>query len=105
MHAGCQRTVTGQNRSTALIVRELSRLWQRKSLDRWKYYFRFNPLWNNDISADYLRSDPFSNVLPGYQKGTTHVQEFSHLYGSYPAIPRAFPDFAAQIANAISSED
>ena len=77
MHAGCQRTVTGQNHSTALIVRELSHSWQRKNLDRWKHYFRFNPLWNKHIQRYYLRSDTFSNRLPGYCGGTSRVKSFS----------------------------
>ena len=64
MHAGCQQEVTRPEHATALILRDLAYLWQRKSFDRQKYKFRFNSLRNRHIRRYYVGPVPFRNALP-----------------------------------------
>ena len=48
---------------TALMVRDLVQFWQRKSFDREKYNFRFNPLRDRHIREYYVGPDTFRNAL------------------------------------------
>jgi hypothetical protein len=80
--------VTRPERATSLIIRDLIQFWQRKSFDRLKRNFRFNPFQTNHIRGYYVGPDPFRNALPVTAKIRACARLFPQRGGlSHPMLP------------------